>query len=251
MKSKSVSRKLFAVCLAVFYSTLVYADHAWNDYHWATITKPIPLPVIDNVTEDWDYHLVEAISQWSQSIVFSPWLIESDNRVKTRKDCLMATGRLRVCNYKYGATGWLGHTVIGFDQNGHIDKARVRLNDSYAQYWNMVSKNHVVCHEMGHVFGLAHTSGDGSSQQTCMDLAYQDPLSQWSNQHDFVQIVQIYAHHDTYNSYDDGSGLNADALDESEPEKGKLVSRGPKHEIWLSPRSDGGFWIHYILLANE
>jgi len=168
---------LVSTYVSVFLSTVAYADHSWNDYHWATISKPFTLQVIDSVTEDWDYQLVESISQWSQSIVLNPTITSYNDKVKTRKDCTIANGQLRVCNYKYGITGWLGQTVIGFDQNGHIDKARSRLNDSYSQFWTLEKKNHVMCPEMGHVFGLAHTSQDGSSQESCMDLS-NDPLSQ-------------------------------------------------------------------------
>ncbi|WP_455220618.1 matrixin family metalloprotease [Kaarinaea lacus] len=242
---------LLAGCLQVLFASTAHSDHAWNDYHWATTSKPIALQVVDSVTEDWGNQLVEAISQWSQSIVLSPVITDDDEKMKTRKDCVMINGKLHICNARYGSTGWLGQTVIGFDANGHIDKARIRLNDSYAQQWNLEKKNHVMCHEMGHVFGLAHTSQDGSSQQSCMDLAYNDPMSQWPNQHDFVQLMQIYAHMDSYNSYDDGSGLIADVSALSDPIKGKRVSNGPKYEIWLAPREDGGFWIHHILLATE
>jgi len=215
------------VIISVLLARLAYADHSWNDYHWATVSKPFTLQVISSVTEDWDYQLVESISRWSQSIVLNPTITSYDNKVKTRKDCAMVNGQLRICNASYGVTGWLGQTVIGFDQNGYIDKARSRLNDSYSQFWTFEKKNHVMCHELGHVFGLAHTSQDGSSQESCMDLS-NDPLSQWPNQHDYVQILQLYAQKHFNNSYDDGSGASNDSSEGNsvEPVEGEAFFAG-------------------------
>jgi hypothetical protein len=176
----------------------------------------------------------------------------------------MVQGQMRVCNAAYGYNGWLGLATIGLDPNGHIDRGTAKMNDSYSWYWTFEEKNHVMCQEIGHVFGLGHTSEDGSSQQSCMDYST-DPLSQWPNQHDYDQLTAIYGHTDSYNSYDDGSGSGGDSgggctappgkgcnkNGADVPPMGVRVVRGPHHEIWVAPRGDGGLWIHHIRLAPK
>ncbi len=43
-----------------------------------------------------------------------------------------------------------------------------------------------MCQEIGHVFGLDHTSTDGSDQNTCMDYS-DDTTPDKPNKHDFEQ----------------------------------------------------------------
>jgi hypothetical protein len=54
-----------------------------------------------------------------------------------------------------------------------------------------------MCQEVGHTFGLGHTSTDGSSQNTCMDYYSNTSSSDWTstgpNQHDFDQLA-VQAH---------------------------------------------------------
>jgi len=58
------------------------------------------------------------------------------------------------------------------------------MNDSYsAQFAVQNERDHVMCQEIGHLFGLGHTSEDGSSQNTCMDYS-QSSTSTRPNQHD-------------------------------------------------------------------
>ena len=77
------------------------------------------------------------------------------------------------------------------------------MNDSYDWYFaaNPDEVNHVTCQEIGHVYGLGHTSTDGSSQGTCMDYST-STNSQWPNGHDYEQLDTIYGHTDSYDTYD-------------------------------------------------
>jgi hypothetical protein len=178
-------------------------------------------------------------------------ITSSDDKKKTRENCKMKTGQIRVCNYEYGINGWLGQTVVGFDANGHVDKARVRINESYSQFYTFEKSNYLMCHEMGHTLGLWHTSEDGSSQLTCMDLS-NDPITQIPNDHDFEELENIYDHDDSYNSYDDGSKGGSGGKPGGKPPKansGKLISAGARHEVWTAPREDGGLWVYHVLLA--
>ena len=255
---KSLIRVPVFLVLAAF-SLAAQADHSWNGYHWARTTTHFTLPVVDSVTTDWDGQLGESLARWSLSSVLAANVTSANDSTKTRKMCRMVQGQMRVCNAAYGFNGWLGLATIGLDPNGHIDRGTAKVNDSYSSYWTYEEKNHVMCQEIGHVLGLGHTSEDGSSQQTCMDYS-SDPLSQWPNQHDYDQLVAIYGHADSYNSYDDGSGsgggvcnappgkgCNKNGVDV--PPMGVRVARGPHHEIWVAPRGDGGLWIHHIRLA--
>jgi hypothetical protein len=255
---------MFAV---VSFSTVSYADdHTWGTYHWARTANLFKLLVVDSVTSDWDTELDTALYEWSASEVLDLEITDFNDSKKTRRRCRMINGQIRVCNDSYGYNGWLGLATIGIDTNGHIDRGTAKVNDSYSSYWEIVGeKNHVMCQEIGHLFGLGHTSEDGSSQQTCMDYS-SDPLSQWPNQGDYDLLLGIYGHVDAYNSYagavadggDGGSsgcnappgkGCNKNNPVADIPPRGVRVNQSRNAEVWVAPRNDGGLWIHHIRLV--
>ena len=245
-----------------------WATHDWNNYHWARTANPMPLKVVDSVDGDWQSEFDIALSEWNNSKSLNMHVASSDDSGRTRKQCKMQAGQIRVCNATYGFNGWLGLATIGLDPNGHIDQGTAKVNDNYSSYWaDLDQKRHVMCQEIGHLFGLGHTSEDGSSQGTCMDYS-SDPGSISPNTHDYDLLAQIYSHMDTYNSYDDGSGSGGDTgdvkpcnpkkpgctgfdLPAGVPAGAVRMHRGPHEETWVKGRPDGGLWIFHVRLAPE
>ena len=84
----------------------------------------------------------------------------------------MVAGTTQVCNGTYGYNGWLGLATINVTPDKHITQGSAKMNDSYfnsSTYNNPNEREHVMCQEGGHTFGLDHQSTDGSAQNTCMD----------------------------------------------------------------------------------
>jgi hypothetical protein len=255
----------------VVYAGAAWADHSWSTYHWARTANPITLMVVDSVSGEWQFEFDTALTEWNVSSVLDMGVADPpDDSSRTRKQCRMVSGQIRICNAAYGFNGWLGLATIGLDSNGHIDRGTAKVNDSYASYWTIVGeKRHVMCQEIGHLFGLGHTSEDGSTQGTCMDYSM-DLNSISPNQHDYDLLVAKYTHLDSYNSYDGGAsgadsggctappgkGCNKNRADvglgpDGSPPMGVRVHRGRFKEIWVAPRPDGGLWIHHIRLVPE
>jgi hypothetical protein len=265
-----------ALLLAAAFAIPTAASHSWNNYHWARTTSPFDLPVVKSVTQDWQFEFSESLTRWSLSEKLNNVVgaVADDN--KTRKRCQMVNGQMRVCNAAYGQNGWLGMATINIDANGHITRGTVKVNDSYGWYFdaNPGLDNHVMCQEIGHVYGLGHTSEDGSSQGTCMD--YSSSLnSQWPNAHDYQQLDSIYAHLDSYNSYDDGSsggdgdgggggcnappgkGCNKSGVPAGVPDGAIRVHHRPGrdgqlgHADFVLPDGRGGLWLWHVTLLPE
>lgn len=236
------------------------ANHSWNNYHWARTAQDFPLQVVDSVTSDWDGELGQTISDWSTSTALDLTITSSDDSSRTRRRCNAVTGQIRVCNDSYGNNGWLGLASINIDSNGHITQGTAKMNDSYSSYFAVQDeRDHVMCQEVGHLFGLGHTSEDGSSQNTCMDYS-QSSTSTRPNQHDYDQLASIYAHLDTYNSYaTTGSGggggtCRGNKCGSGKPMAGQnpmgiRVRKGVFDEVWAAPDGAGGAWIHHVTLA--
>ena len=191
-------RSMALVLLVALAAVPAFATHSWGGYHWARTANPLVLKVGDNMTTaTWKVDLGVAIADWDRSGVLALTVIPGQAKGR----CRPTAGRDEVCNDTYGFNGWLGLAQIWLSSS-HISQGIAKMNDSYSM--NLAEKQHVICQEIGHTFGLAHQSEDGSSQNTCMDY-YQnksdtDTTSTHPNQHDYDELAIIYAHLDSFNS---------------------------------------------------
>jgi hypothetical protein len=190
-----------AAAVSLVAAVPVSASHSWANYHWGRTANPFGLKVGDNVTASWDAYLNTADTDWTRSAEMELVPVAGTSN----KRCSMTAGTVQVCNSKYGNNGWLGLASINVSSSGHITQGSAKMNDTYfasATYNNPNEKLHVMCQEVGHTFGLGHTSEDGSSQDTCMDYFSNtganatSTLSTHPNQHDYDQLSAIYGHAD-------------------------------------------------------
>ncbi len=187
------------------------ASHSWSTYHWARTTSSFTLALGDNLTTaGWKGHLTTAAADWSMSNVLNTVVGTGQSG---GKQCRPTSGRVEVCNRSYGSNGWLGLAQIWIS-GSHITQGVAKMNDTYFNttfYNNPNEKLHVMCQEVGHTFGLGHTSENGSSQNTCMDYFSNtganagSTLSTRPNQHDYDQLATIYAHLDSTSTIAAGS----------------------------------------------
>ena len=164
----------------------------------------------DNVSTVWDAALATASSDWSVSDVLDTAVVSG---LASPKNCKGTSGRVEVCNSKYGNNGWLGIAQISITGGEHITKGIVKFNDTYfntPKYNTIAWRNLVACQEIGHTLGLDHQDENFNNANlgTCMDYTNDpdggpggavddDPSNEHPNDHDFAQLEIIYAHFDS------------------------------------------------------
>ena len=196
---KHISKKLLiasAISTAIV-SVPSVANHVWGNatgtYHWDAQSLPVQISVIDSVANSWQTEMETSIDKWNLSSVLNLAVNSVDDGSSARTSCAIANGQLRVCNDTYGTSvGWLGLASLNIDANNHILYGVAKLNDSFTM--DQDQKNSVMCQEIGHLFGLGHTSTDGSNQNTCMDYSSNSADGVWPNAHDYTLLEEIYGH---------------------------------------------------------
>ena len=192
-----------AVLLAV--PQIAGASHSWGGYHWERSANPVSLTIGDNVDSTWDASLDVAIADWNASEVLSLSKVDGEGG----RRCKARSGRIEVCNGRYGNTGWLGIASISVSGD-HITAGTARMNDTYfssAPYNTDAWRQLVMCQEIGHLFGLHHQDEnfDDPAMGTCMDYTSDPGPNQHPDEHDYEQLAAIYGHTDGTDS-GDGDG---------------------------------------------
>lgn len=185
------------------------ATHRWGKYHWKG-TGERTVTLINSVSSAWGSYVGTAANDWDQSPLIKMASQNGASDTDTRSKCPAVQDNVRVCNYTYGTTGWLGVAQIWLYRggDGHIAQGTVELNDTYfnqAPYNTSAYRQYVACQEIGHTFGLDHQDENQENPNlgSCMDYThYPDGVgnnglsNEHPNAHDFEELAIIYSHDD-------------------------------------------------------
>jgi hypothetical protein len=222
-----------AALALTFFPDGASASHSWGNYHWGRTSNPPTIKLGNNLSTVWRSYLTTASSDWNKSTVIKNTVVAGQSNSR----CAMTSGQVEVCNGAYGQNGWLGLASISASSS-HITQGSVKMNDTYfamAQYNTTAERNHVMCQEVGHTFGLGHQDTSGATLGTCMDYS-QSTSSQHPNAHDYDQLKTIYnSHLDSSNTW---HGLTladpAANLDMNSPANwGKLIEKSGHSSLYM------------------
>lgn len=252
-----------ALAVIVAAATLT-ASHSWGSYHWARTSNPFTLKVGDNVDVNWDAYLDNAITDWTGSSVLDLTEVAGGTNPK---NCRPTSGRIEVCNARYGNNGWLGIAQIWISGT-HITQAVTKVNDTYfntASYNTPAWRQLVMCQEIGHDFGLDHQDEifDNPNLGTCMDYTNDpdggpggasatDPGNEHPNAHDYQQLESIYSHLDSTTTVGQSTNRGADASQINRGQFGSLVrsTNGGRTELYMLDLGNGQRIYTHVIWAD-
>lgn len=216
-------------------ATPLLANHSWGNYHWATASGVVEVPVIDNTTGVWQTsspfgtgnYVRVAVDDWNKSENINSSLSSGN----ADSSCPLVVGEIHVCNGDYGDTGWVGIASISTyrGRDSHIAGGITKLNDYFFDtytaangtkpYDNPTWRQLVTCQEIGHDYGLGHQNENFSTDATtsCMEYTSKPADNEHPDAHDYEQLAEIYAH--------DGGGTDPS------PGPGKGGGKGGKNKV--------------------
>jgi hypothetical protein len=253
---------ILALAASATFAAVAYANHSWGGYHWARTSNPFTLKLGDNLTTaDWKSHLSQTSRDWNSG-QGTP-VLTAIVAGQSNKRCSMVAGTTQVCNGRYGNNGWLGLASINITGGTHITQGSAKMNDTYfdsATYNNTNEREHVMCQEVAHTFGLDHQSTDGSSLNTCMDYFSNtgtnagSTVSTKPNAHDFDELKTIYAHLDSTTTVAASTASTSANEVTNEPSSwGQLVSQSAsgRSSVYEREHGDGTKTLTHVYWTEE
>ena len=233
MKKKlAVFMAVLSLAALVVFPYVAAANHSWGGYHWARTSNPFTLKLGDNVSSAWDGILATTSADWTLSSVLDTTIVVGGTNPK---NCRPTSGRVEVCNSKYGKNGWLGIAQLLLNSDGHKCTGGTKMNDTYfstAKYNTTAWRNLVMCQEVGHTLGLDHQDEnfDNANLDTCMDYTSNPASNQHPNAHDYEELELIYAHLDSSTTLSQGTvqgAANGTAGDNGQDDWGRAIRTDP------------------------
>jgi hypothetical protein len=244
---------VLSLVVTLFVPASALASHSWGNYHWARTSNPFTLQLGSNLTSAWVPYLNTTSYDWSLSSVLDTRIVSGST---TPRNCRATSGKIEICNSKYGTNGWLGIAQI-WTYGDHIAQGVVKMNDSYfnmTRYNTPAWKNLVLCQEVGHTFGLDHQDEtfDNTNLGSCMDYTNLPASNQHPNQHDYDHLSLIYTHLDTSNTvaYSSVPGIGMRENFDHPSDWGQQVKRGDKTAVFERHLGPGAKVFTFVVYAD-
>lgn len=178
-------------------ATPASAYHSWVNYHWPRSANPFTLTYSSSVSGPWPALVTKVVGEWDNVTQYRAGTFDVVNLATS------GTPKLTIESGNYGANGWFGLASITVNLlTGHIASGNVKVNDYYftGQYNTTAARDHVLCQEVGHIFGLDHNRLPIIFGASCMNddnATLNSPAYQTPNGHDADHLNLVYTHTDS------------------------------------------------------
>eukprot|EP00559_Dactyliosolen_fragilissimus_P005866 CAMPEP_0184859746 /NCGR_PEP_ID=MMETSP0580-20130426/4739_1 /TAXON_ID=1118495 /ORGANISM="Dactyliosolen fragilissimus" /LENGTH=500 /DNA_ID=CAMNT_0027356561 /DNA_START=34 /DNA_END=1533 /DNA_ORIENTATION=+ len=150
----------------------------------------LELTIINALTPEWHDHYEASFHDWNEAPALS---LTSQLASTPDPDCAPVRGAMKVCNKKYGRTGWTGLNEV-YSEGAYITSSVAKMNESYLENSTGAERRYVMCHEMGHGFGLPHRDEITTNPDlgTCLDYTRRPENNLRPDAVDYGNLESIY-----------------------------------------------------------
>ncbi|CAJ1966254.1 unnamed protein product [Cylindrotheca closterium] len=138
-------------------------------YEWENDKNGLSLEVYNALDDTWQGEYEIAMGDWENGTPDS--LTLTSTKVTVDRACTPVDGVMKVCSGNYGETGWLGINELIILNRRTIKNSVAKMNEFYLLNADADKRRYVMCHEIGHGFGLPHTDEqfDNRDLGDCLD----------------------------------------------------------------------------------
>lgn len=179
-----------------------FFQDTWNDNigngtsvgsfsRWRNSGGGLHLTLVNSLTSDWYDYFDTAVRDWNAC----PALHLAVSTIAPDPECSAMNGKMKVCNAEYGLTSWTGLNEVYFEGNGaYIVSSVAKMNESYLKRSSIGERQYVMCHEIGHGFGLPHRDENTNNPDlgTCLDYTRRPENNSKPDEQDFSNLIEIY-----------------------------------------------------------
>jgi len=138
-------------------------------YQWENGGNGLNLELYNALDDNWQGEYAIALSDWENGTPDS--LTLTTKKVEVDNACVPVDGVMKVCNGNYGESGWLGINELIIINGKKIKHSVAKMNEFYLFNADADKRRYVMCHEIGHGFGLPHTDEQFNNKDLgdCLD----------------------------------------------------------------------------------